>query len=186
MDNKKIARYALNFIGGTPKVERYYNLDESKQIDIMTCTNGFCEGIDTLSTIGLNNIDIGLKSKDQKLRVEILIVGNLNNMIIGNILSSIAFEIMDLHRCMHGMIIPNAISEYISDVEVKHIVLLSPVFWNKYKPLTVDDITIVWLLAIPISDTEVSFISTKGIDAFDRLLEECNVDVLNYSRISIV
>lgn len=36
MDNKKIAKYELAFIGGNPKVYRYYNEDESKHIDILT------------------------------------------------------------------------------------------------------------------------------------------------------
>lgn len=44
MDNKKVAKYALGFIGGKPNVSRYYNDDETKKIDIMTSESGVIKG----------------------------------------------------------------------------------------------------------------------------------------------
>ena len=70
MDNKKVAKHALHFIGGKPSVARYYNSDESKQIDIMTSDSGIIKGIPVCATIGLNRTDIGLSIDGKKLRVE--------------------------------------------------------------------------------------------------------------------
>lgn len=186
MDNKRIAKYAHTFIGGKPKVERFYNADESKRIDIMTCEKGYCAGIHTLATIGLSSIDIGMTVQNHDLRVELMIAGLPDNTMLSNILSTIAFQIMDIGSCKYGMLVPDVVAEYMPNYGVKHVVLMSPVFWNKYKVLISGTERIAWLLAVPISDREGSYILTNGIEAFDKLLEEKKVDIFNFKRVSIL
>lgn len=65
MNNKNVAKHALGFIGGKPSVDRYYNDDESKQIDIMTSSSGVIKGIPVCATIGLNQTDLGLKVNEK-------------------------------------------------------------------------------------------------------------------------
>ena len=42
MDNKKIAKFEVSFIGGNPKVFRYLNQNNSKSIDIFISKDGYC------------------------------------------------------------------------------------------------------------------------------------------------
>ena len=186
MDNKKVAKHALGFIGGKPGVSRYYNRDESKQIDIMTSDSGVIKGVPTCAPIGLNQTDIGLTANGKKLRVELMAVCELSADVLGNILASIAFEVMDHKTCSYGMVVPDIISSYVRKTDFKHVVLMSPVFWPKYKTLEDGEYTVAWLMAVPVTDAEKAYIERNGADAFDRLLEEKNADVISMKRKSVV
>jgi hypothetical protein len=186
MENKTVAKHVITFISGKPAVTRYYNTDKSKQVDIMTCKNPSNPKIGVLSTIGVHNIDIGMKYKDTSLRVELMLTGDIQSDILENILSSAAFEIMDSAVCKYGTIIPNVISPYLKNTEMKHLLMMSPVFWEKYAPLHDSGTTVSWLFGVPISEKERDFIRNRGVDEFDKLLEEKKADVLNYTRGSII
>mgnify|MGYP005762136463 CR=1 FL=1 len=186
MDNKKIAKHALSFIGGKPNVVRYYNDDKSKNIDIMISNSGVIKGIPTCATIGLNQIDIGFSTKGKKLRVELVAACNLTPETLGNILATISFEIMDAKSCAYGLLISNVISSYVKETELKHVILMSPVFWPKYKALADEDCTIAWLMAVPITDSEKKYIEQNGVSAFDCLLERKEANVINIRRGSVV
>lgn len=186
MDNKKIAKYELAFIGGNPKVYRYYNEDESKHIDILTSQKGYCNNGITCASIGLNETDIGLMNEGKKLRIELIALGNLNDYKLENILSTCVFEIMDNKTCSYGMIIPNIIKNYVENTCMEHILLLSPIFWEKYSPLIDKDEIVSWLLLVPISTEEAKYIQNHGVDQFETLMEEKKVDISDYKRKSIV
>ncbi len=186
MEAKKIAQYALDFIGGQPTVNAYYNDDESKSIDIMECKEGKAEDI-TVATIGLSAFDIAKTTEDGKdLRVELLMAGLAGTDIFGQILSHVAFEIQDRGDCYFGMIVENVISPYVKQTKLRHVILMSPVFWDKYKPLHLKDTCVTWLLAVPIRDEERDFVEKHGVDAFDEAMAKANIDVTDFLRTSCV
>lgn len=181
MNNKKIAKHALGFIGGTPEVFSYHNDDETISVDIMTCADENFS-VTTLSTIGISNVDIGKEIDDKPLRVELLMLGDAHEEIFENILASVAFKIKETQYCDFGLIIENVIEPYVSDTTVKHILLMQPVFWEKYSPCVLDGNIVAWLLAIPISDDERNYIDQNGIDKFDAFLEKSNIDLIDLHR----
>ena len=186
IDNKKIAKYALSFMNGKPQVFAYHNDDNTKTIDIMTCE--YDDQNDTsLSTIGLSNVDIGYVVDELPLRVEIAMAGISNDESFANILASTAFTIQDLKDCKFGMVIENVIIEdYVKNTELKHVLLLHPVFWEKYEKLVENDEIVAWLMAIPITDSEKEFIKKESVEKFDKLLEEKRVDITDLHRKSCV
>lgn len=186
MDNKKVAKHALGFIGGKPNVSRYYNDDESKKIDIITSNSGVIKGIPTCATIGLNQTDIGLSAKGKELRVELVAACDLSSEILGNILATISFETMDEKSCAYGMLIPDVVGSYDQGTELKHAVLMSPVFWPKYQVLEDEECKVAWLMVVPVTDSEKKYIEQNGVAAFDILLERKNVDVINMRRKPVV
>lgn len=186
MDNKKVAKHALGFIGGKPNVSRYYNDDETKKIDVMTSDSGVIKGIPTCATIGLNQTDIGLSAKGKELRVELVASCDLNPETLGNILATISFETMDTRSCAYGTLIPNAVSSYVKGTNLKHAVLMSPVFWPKYQVLEDDECTVAWLMVVPITDSEKKYIEQNGVAAFDNILEREDIDVTNMQRGTVI
>ena len=186
MENKKIAKYELSFIGGEAKVNRYYNQDESKFIDIFISKNGYFSTGITCATIGLNSLNIGLVNDGKEIKIELIALGMSDEFKIENIIATCAFEIIDFGTCYYGMIIPDVVTYYVKNTEMKHILLLSPIFWDKYIALEGDNEIVSWLLLIPISNGEAQYIQEQGVDAFDRLLEEKEVNIADYKRKSIV
>lgn len=180
--NKKIAKHALSFIGGKPQVFQYNSSDESKNVDVMTCRNGQYRDIDVFATIGLANQDIGLFHENRKLRVELMAVGPVGDEDWANIIASAAFEVMDQQECGYGTIIPNIVSGYKKASRFPHLLLLSPNYWQSYTPLKTDDLVVVWLLAVPISDSEQEHILKNGVEDFERALEESQVNIWELNR----
>ena len=93
---------------------------------------------------------------------------------------------MDTKSCAHGMLIPNAIRSYVKGTELKHAVLMSPVFWPDYQVLEDDDCMVAWLMVVPITDSEKKYIEQNGVAAFDSLLERKDADVTNMQRKPVV
>ena len=182
VDKKTIAKYALSFIGGNPKVAEYYNDERTKTIDIMTCKDSSVSENITIATIGLAETNIGKEVGNKKLRVEIIMAGVANNDLYQNILSSTAFVIQDAKDCDFGMIIKDVVSQYVPNSELQHVVLLHPVFWPNYKALDEKDVIVAWLMAIPITEDERQYIQHEGLDVFERMLEEKNADISDLNR----
>ena len=93
---------------------------------------------------------------------------------------------MDTKSCAHGILIPNAIRSYVKGTELKHAVLMSPVFWPDYQVLEDDDCMVAWLMVVPITDSEKKYIEQNGVAAFDSLLERKDADVTNMQRKPVV
>ncbi len=184
--NKEVARYALSFIGGDPKVARFYNEDESKAIAILTCTDSDLDDLTALSTIGLNDIDVGQTFAGSPLRVELMTAGLAPEDTLGRILATTAFDVMDAGYCRYGAVARNVLSTNDIDSPLDHMLLLSPIFWSRYEALALPDRTIAWLYALPISEGERAFIEESGIEAFEAPLERSHADIFDLLRKPIV
>ena len=184
MNNREIAKYSCDFIGGIkPKVNTWYNENNSKKIDIMTIKESKLKNIKVCATIGLNEVNIHQILEDKPITIELIAASYPEeNDFLEKIISTVAFEIMDLKRCKYGTILKNIINMYNNNYEMKHILLLTPVFWDNYKSLETSEKIIAWLYLVPISDKELEYINENGIDKFDKMLEEKKVDILEYKR----
>ena len=186
MNNKDIAKYEREFIGGNPKVFRYYNDDESKHIDILTSLDGYFKDTKVCATIGLNEVDIGIESNNKPITIELMAAATLDNEYLENIVAAVALDIIDSKCCKCGTVFKNEILEYYNNLEMKHVVLITPMFWEKYNDIEEENRHIVWLFLMPISDKELEYLNKNGLDSLEKLLEEKKVDILDYKRKSCI
>lgn len=186
MKNKTIAVYERDFIGGTPKVERFENDDADKSVDILSVNDGYLKDRSVYATIGLHKEDLGLSVDGLPLRAELIFAAKADHELHKNILASAAFECMDQKQIKPGTVIPNIIHSYIKNCEVRHLVCMTPVFWEKYKPLEGEDEVVAWLQLVPVTDAELTYIEENGLSAFDQLLAEKDVDITRIKRGSII
>lgn len=191
MDNNAIYRHTRDFIGGNATVNAYHNKSNTKQIEIMTSTDTMYKQVDIHSTIGLSNTELGLCTDGRSLRVELISVGDKGDEITAKIMASIALEVMDkgLQSCYYGRIYSGIIHQYDNTHDMKHVILLAPNgYWDKYRLLEFEheNIVVVWLLLVPISDAEKAFIDTNGVPAFEELLSRQTTDVTDRKRKSFL
>ena len=92
---------------------------------------------------------------------------------------------MQRKKCYPGLIIKNIVKEYI-DADMKHILLNDPFMWDNARSFSVGDITVAWLMAIPVSDAEMAYADKHGVEALEDLLEEKDVDVADLWRKSVI
>lgn len=186
MDGRMVAQHALSFIGGTPSVATYHSEDRKKEIDVMRCDGVLSADEAVFSTLGLHAFDFGLTSNGKELRVELVCAGRGAGDRFGNLIASTAFELMDAGRCGYGMLVPGVAAAYLGEGSLRHVLLLSPALWDGYRPLVSDEMMVSWLYALPITDSEAAYVAKYGSDAFERLLEETQVEVGNPLRQSVV
>jgi hypothetical protein len=187
-DNKYIAHTILDIIGGIPKVTRYWDNNRESMIDIFIGANRPYEGISCYSTIGLSSYPIDLKTTDnKKIRVEFIGACDSSSDMFANIISSCAFNIInDKYSCDPGTVYPYVVSEYYPDTEMRHIYFTTPFLWENIHNLEFDDIIVTWLMAIPISDSELNFLKSNGSDQLESLFEEKDIDVFDLNRKSVL
>lgn len=185
---KEIAMMLANINGGRPQVGRYYDDNEKSTIDIVTMMNKPNMDETTYATVGLCNYDIGKIIEDKPLRIEIIGTCISAYEYFANIISTCAFNIINSgYKCYPGAIFPNIVNMYYSELEMKHILFVSPFLWDdKLKTFNFVDKKVTWLQAIPISEEEYLFAEEYGIDALENKLEESKVDILDLERISVI
>lgn len=189
MDNRTIAKHGASFLSKDFKVAAFYNDDESKSIDIMRCME--TERDFTCATIGLWNVDLGLQTDDGKaLRVELLMAGDDREQTkdaFENILATSAFSIMDHpDLCDFGVVIRDVVKDYVQDTELAHVLLLSPMLWQDYKPLAEAETTVTWLQVIPITENERVYLQEHSLEELEQVLDDQDADVTDLHRPSCI
>lgn len=184
--NKAVAQRELQILGGKPKVNRYWNQSEDKNVDVLKCMDVPQKGVQSCATIGVNGTDIGLQSGERQLRVEILGASDVVIESFANIVASVAFDIMDSHQCYPGYIAEEVISQYIPESDMKHVLLTDPFLWENAESLLKEDLCVAWLMMVPISDAEYELAKRSGVEELEKVLEEKEIDIYNINRKSVI
>ncbi len=175
-------------------------LNKEIGIDIFFAPNSPNKTLLTCTTLGLINYDIGFMNGEKDIRIELVgssIVKNEENAdIIARILSTASFGIMERNlKCGLGTVFPNILTGYLKDADMKHIVFISPpTFWKEqFGSIELEDFTLTWLYALPISDAELEYLRIKGGDKdatsavreLLKLLSEKQVNIFDLDRKSV-
>lgn len=187
-EKKIISNHIGSIVGGIPTFSRYSDQNNVSNVHIMACKNVPDSNLTTYITVGTSNCSIGLQVKGISLRVELLFVGDSNQILIPNMLATCAFCIMNSgYKCSPGLVFYDVVNEYISDSTMKHILFVEPFLWeDKYKGLELEDKVIEWLLAVPISETESRYADKYGVESLEDLFEENNIDIFDLYRESVI
>ena len=187
-ENKAIARYVAAAFGGTPHVAEYADRSEELTVGILYCHDRPHENVTAYSTIGLS--DHPMKWVDGEFPTRLELAGVCANTAenFPNILASAAFCIMRNEYVYHpGTVMPDYFPEFVPSSALRHLYLTAPFLWqNNLTTLDCGTKKISWLLAMPISDPEYSYLKEYGDQAFERLLEERDVNVSDLERPSVV
>jgi hypothetical protein len=187
-ENKAVAKHALKAFGGTPKVQAYHHDFENLSVDILRCAERPWSGITSYSTIGLSDSPMLKDGAEFPVRLEIAGASASSNELFPNMLASAAFSIMRTHGLYApGTYMVNYVKEYYPNTTVPHFYFTTPFLWeDSLKTLDCRTKKVSWLLVVPISDTELSFLKQHGDDALEDLFEKNDIDVFNLHRESVV
>lgn len=169
---------------GEPKVFEYLDEKEKKSIDILTCFDTPYENVNSYSTLGLCNIDARLESDGKSLLVELVSYCESKYDFFPNIMSTCAFQIIDSTiNYAPGVVVPNVVSMYYFNREMKHMLMAYPFLWeNKLKTISAENKLISWLQLIPISDLECEYLQKYGYDALEDSFEQNEISVFDLNR----
>jgi hypothetical protein len=187
-ENKMIARYVAAAFGGTPRVADYADRSEQLTVGILHCRDRPREGVTAYSTIRLSDHPMRWGAGEFLTRLELAGVCVNNVEYFPNVLASAAFSIMRSDAVYHpGTVMPNYAHQSDGSSTLPHLYLTAPFLWeNGLTTLDCGTKKVSWLLAMPISESEYSYLKEHGDQALERLLEKQDVDVSNPERPSVV
>ncbi|PTT43702.1 hypothetical protein DBR28_00205 [Chryseobacterium sp. HMWF028] len=161
-ENKQLSSYITNIIGINKIIDRHYDVDKKKYIDIFTCDDPLYPRIKICGTIGVSDHPNEIEMSDSTLKnisIELLIAGYTEHKMMAKILSTAAFYIINKGwECQPGSVFMRIVEMYFETSQMKHIMFISPFLWeDKLKPLKLTTKTVHWLFGIPISDKELEY-----------------------------
>lgn len=172
---------------GKPQVSRYWDNSESAYVDLVSCADQPCDDVTSFGTVGLSDYPLVQDGKEFPARLEIVGAVASDTESFAEILTSAAFHIINQKWfCCPGSILQNAICIYDQSLEMKHLLFTSPFLWDDFASEDFENITVAWLLAIPISDNEKLYADENGYDKLENLFEEKEIDVFDLERASIL
>jgi antitoxin YqcF len=187
-ENKAVAKQAWTAFGGTPNVRAFHHDTEELCVDILRCDDRPDEGVTSYSTVGLSDC-LMLKEDGTEFPARLEIAGACATAseLFPNILGSAAFNIMRTRRlCGPGSVMAGCVREYYPSTTVPQLYFTAPFLWeDTLRALDCGTKRVCWLLAIPISDHEQTFLRQHGDTALEDLFEEQQIDIFDLNRASV-
>lgn len=86
-----------------------------------------------------------------------------------------------------GAIHNDVLQMYDLSKTLSHIMFVAPFLWNDGpKTLHLEGRTITWLMAVPISESELGYTERRGADALNTLFEERQIDIFDINRPPVI
>jgi hypothetical protein len=188
-ENKVIAKYALNAIGGVPNVQAYHHNTETLSVDMLRCGDRPYSGVTSYSTIGLSDHPMFIDDGSEfGTRIELAGACATAAEFFPNVLASAAFCIIRTKKLYSpGSVMAGYVREYYPSTTVPHLYFTAPFLWeDSLKAIECETKKVSWLLVVPISDAELEFLRKNGDDALEDTFERHQIDIFDLNRASAV
>ncbi|MXO70401.1 suppressor of fused domain protein [Alteraurantiacibacter buctensis] len=183
---RAIGRYIRSKFGSDTSVHRY--ADDSGDVDLFLVSGRDCPvaGVTSFGTVGLALYPFDFHGSS--LSVELLGACSTITEGFDRVISSCAIECMKNGTSLPiESIVPDVISQYGLSDTMRHIVLTSPFLWEGFETaLSLDALTVHWLMAVPISDSEMRYCKTSGFENLEAEFLKHQIDVFDLSRPSVI
>jgi hypothetical protein len=188
-ENKELAKYITTIAGINRSFQKYWDDKNENCIDIFTCDDPVDSKVKFYGIIGLSDYPniIEMKNGNKNIPVELLIAAYKEYDKIPNILSTCAFYLSkNKWTCQPGSVFMRMIDFYYKK-EMQHLLFVPPFLWDaKLEPLQLESKIVNWLLAIPISESELQYKNKNGFNSLQNLFEENEIDIFNLNRKSVI
>ncbi len=184
---KTVAKKAASVIGGNPTVHTYWDDDEQSHVGLLSAADRPVTGVTAYSTAGLAEHQVYMGDKEVPFRLEFCGACGSQFDSFDRVIATAAFFVINSRwYCEPGMIFDGLISMYDASPTMEHLFFLPPFLWEDLGELQVGDLTVAWLLAVPISEAERSFAVRHGWDSLEDLFVERQIDIFDLERASEV
>lgn len=186
----KVARAAVDAIGGTARADAMVDAAEEHRIDVLSSKDAPAPGWTTWSTVSLHVEQNRIPLADgtfKDIRAELMVVGAPGSDVMGRVLGSSAFAVLQDHWLMApGIVFGEVVSMYEPTTTTPHLLWCHPFTAPELDRVEVDDMAVHWLLGVPISEAERVWLETNGFEALTDLFESRAVVYTDLQRESVV
>ncbi|MGC4017052.1 MAG: suppressor of fused domain protein [Luteolibacter sp.] len=186
--NKKIAGHLAAVFGGKPEITRYHDESEKHHVDILHCPSAPEQGIDSFATVGLSDHPRKVEGMAKPVCVEIT-GGCVSKSaeVFASILSTAAFcSIKEGWPVYPGAVFADLVKMYGGSRTMEHVMFTEPFPWDDLEPVELPEKEVLWLMMIPVSESEAAYAEEHGFEALEALFEEREVNVFDLDRAPVV
>lgn len=186
-----VVEAAVKAIGGEPEVEGMVDAGAKTRVDVLTCRNAPVPGWTTWSTVTLHTEHNPLpmvSGETVEIRAELMTVGLPGSDVMGKVLGSCAFAVLQDHWMMApGVVFGDVVSLYDPDTTTPHLMWAHPFTATELGSVPIDEqLTVHWLVGMPITEAERQWMESHDYDSFANLLDEHQVTYSDLRRKSVV
>lgn len=187
-ERKQLARHVISAFGGEARIHEYRNSSGNRSVDILSCRDRPVPGLTSYSTIGLSDHPMKWVAGEFPARLELAGVMITEASYFANVLASAAFTIMNGTAVYHpGTVIPEVVRQHHSTTRFPHLYLTAPFIWKRDLELVeCESMSVAWLLAMPICETEYEYLRARGDALFEKLLSDRSADFSNPDRDPVI
>lgn len=131
----------------------------------------------------------GLETEDgTPLRVELLGACQSEFTQLAPALNSCALNVAKSgYQVQPGVVHPDVLAIHANDIRLRHLLLVTPFLWGAEPSTRIfDDRVVEWLLAVPISDSEVEFARRYDSDRLQQVFAAHQIDMFDINRPPVV
>ena len=157
-------------------------------IEVLTYAPSPVPGVASYSTVGLANSPVFKDERPMAIRVELLAAAYERFSMIPQVLGSAAARIIeDRWLCAPGVIFPDLLEISTFSRHLCDLYFAPPFLWGEMPTdLELGEVSLAWLLAVPIARPESMYAQTKGPLALEKVLEETAIDVFDWDRPAVL
>ncbi len=181
--SKAAVQELADTFGVAPSTINAYHADgETGGVTIAVFADCPVPGINSVGTISLSDHDLKIEPAD--LRLEIVAVYPSTAANFPSAISDCAIaSFKDGTPLRRGAVHPYVMTRYGLSTTMEHLMFTLPFSWHDGpRILTLEDQTIAWLQAVPISEAERAYAEREGAAALEDLLTKHRVDVTDLNR----
>lgn len=170
-------------LGGQSQVRAYYDEDEQNVVAVVEAASTPSPALSTFATASLHASPNHLDDRD--IRVELLVVAENQRFEAANMVATSAFFVMkNRWLAAPGVVFPNAVSEYLPQTTVPHLMWVEPFDFEGLSTVRVDGISedVHVLQGVPLADSERDFLGANGFDALEERLDSAQVAHYDFDR----
>jgi antitoxin YqcF len=174
--------------GGQFSVTRYLDKNDENSLGIVRCAHSLPHSVASYGTVGLSERLFPKTRSNKGHNVEIIGACKEVYELFPNALYTVAVNVINgVVTCYSGALHPGVVAMYYPELEMKHMLLTTPISWPiPPPPLELPDRTIQWLQAIPLSDAEYRYAEVNGSDALMEMLHKSGVNLTDLRRTSVM
>jgi hypothetical protein len=180
------ARAAAAAFGCKPEtIFKYADVDESYHVDILSCKDRPSPGLVSYSTLGVHLVPNLLDDED--FRVELAGIAEDTVEKFPNLLSTAAFYVIkDRWHVAKGIVFEDLVTMYKLSKTLQHVMWVEPHEWEELAGVDVGGLTINWMLAVPISESERQYLYDNGYYKLQEVFIDREVEYWDLNRRPVV
>ncbi|MFD0894153.1 suppressor of fused domain protein [Luteolibacter ambystomatis] len=186
--NLKIAGHLAAVFGGKPEVVRFHDESGKHHVDVLRCPDAPERGVVSFATVGLSDHPREVEGMDKPVCLELTGGCNADKAeAFASILSTAAFcSIKEGWPVYPGAVFGDLVSMYGVSRTMQHVMFTEPFPWDELEPVKLTEKEVLWLMMIPVSESEAVYAEEHGFEALETLFEEKEVDVFDLERTPVV